>query len=377
MANDGSILRRTALYEVHARLGGRFVPFAGWEMPVRYGSIIAEARAVRSGVGLFDVSHMGRLEVSGADAAALLSATLSVDATGLRLGRARYNVICDDDGGILDDCIVYRRGASRFLLIPNASNTAAVIERLAELSGRMGADASVVDATERIAMIACQGPNAEAALQRLTERDLSRVRPFRAVRATMGGNWGGDEGGSEGLIARTGYTGEDGFELMMPSEDAAGLWMALMELGAAACGLAARDVLRLEAGLMLHGNDMDTSVNPYEAGLDRFVEPDREGYAAGAALRRIRDEGVSRKIVGFAMVGRGIPRAGHDILDGKRRIGRVTSGGPSPTLDLNIGMGYVPVAYSEVGTRIAIDARGRMIEAEVVSLPFYRRGRGA
>ena len=366
MTNDGSTLRRTPLYDVHARLGGRFVAFGGWEMPVRYGSILSEARAVRSSVGLFDVSHMGRLNVSGADAAALLSATLSVDVTGLRLGRARYNVICDDDGGIIDDCIVYRRGSSRFLLIPNASNTDAVIARLAELAERMGADANVVNVTERIAMIACQGPNAEAALQRLTERDLSKVRPFRAVRATVVG--------SEGLIARTGYTGEDGFEAMIPSEDAARLWMTLMEIGAAACGLAARDVLRLEAGLMLHGNDIDQSVNPYEAGLGRFVEPDRDGYPAGPALRRIRDEGVSRKIVGFKMVGRGIPRAGHDILDGERRIGRVTSGGPSPTLDSNIGMGYVPIAYSAVGTRIAIDARGRKVEAEVVDLPFYGGG---
>ena len=368
---DNSALRRTALYDVHAGLGGRFVPFAGWEMPVRYGSIIAEARAVRSSAGLFDVSHMGRLEVSGKDAAALLSATLSVGVERLRLGRARYNVICDDDGGIVDDCIVYRRGTERFLLIPNASNTGAVLNRLAELSGRMGADASVVNVTDEIGMVACQGPDAEGMLQRLTERDLSKVRPFRAVRATVGG--------SDCYVARTGYTGEDGFELMMPSADAPALWNSLVELGALPCGLAARDVLRLEAGLLLHGNDMDTSVNPYEAGLDRFVEPDRDGYAAGPALRRIRDEGVSRKIVGFKMTGRGIPRAGHDILDGdgERWIGRVTSGGPSPTLDLNIGMGYVPIAHSEVGTRIAIDARGRKVEAEVVALPFYGGGEKA
>ena len=366
MADNDSALRRTALYDLHAELGGRFVPFAGWEMPVRYGSIIEEARAVRSGAGLFDVSHMGRLDVSGADAGKLLSSALSVGVERLRFGRARYNVICDDDGGIIDDCIVYRRGRYRFLLIPNASNTGAVLSRLSELSERMGgADADVANVTERVGMIACQGPDAVGMVGRLADSDVSGIRPFRAARATMGG--------SDCYIARTGYTGEDGFELMMPSADAAGLWQSLMELGALPCGLAARDVLRLEAGLLLHGNDMDASVNPYEAGLDRFVEPDRDGYAAGAALRRIRDAGVSRKLVGFKMVGRGIPRAGHEIFVGDERVGTVTSGGHSPTLDLNLGMGYVPTAYTAVGTRLAIDVRGRMIEAEVAALPLYRR----
>ena len=363
-----SALRRTPLYEVHSDLGARSVPFAGWEMPVQYGSIIEESMAVRSGSGLFDVSHMGRLEISGPAAAGLLNTVLSVSVDRLREGRARYNVVCDEAGGIIDDCIVYRRGPERFLLIPNASNTPTVTDWL-RMWSPSGTGLSIDDVTADVAMIACQGPDSESALQRLTDADLSRLRPFRGVQATVNG--------SACFLARTGYTGEDGFEIMTPSADAPSLWRALAEFGAAPCGLAARDVLRLEAGLLLHGNDMDTSVNPYEAGLDRFVEADRDGYVAGQSLRRLRDEGVLRKLVGFKMIGRGIGRRGYAILGGDYQIGEVTSGGPSPTLDLNIGMGYVPTANSEPGTRIAIEIRGRPVEAEVTTLPFYRRTRSA
>ena len=362
--------RRTPLYGVHERLGARFVPFAGWDMPVRYDSIIEESKAVRTNAGLFDVSHMGRVEIEGADAAELLSSILSVDAGRVRIGAARYNLICDESGGIIDDCIVYRRGPERFLLIPNASNTAAVLEWI-ERWTPAGSQSSVKNVTEDVAMIACQGPNAAEMVQKLADSDISKLRPFRAAAVALGG--------AQCFAARTGYTGEDGFEIMPPSEDAPALWEALMELGAAACGLGARDVLRLEAGLLLHGNDMDTSVNPYEADLGRFVNPDREGYAAGAALRRIRDDGAARKIAGFRMLGRGIARAGYDILDTEENgggcIGRVTSGGPSPSLDTNIGLGYVPVARAEPGARVAIEIRGRPVEAELTALPFYKRSR--
>ena len=360
-------LRRTPLYDVHSNLGARFVPFAGWEMPVQYGSILDEARSVRSRVGLFDVSHMGRLEISGADAASLLNSTLSVRVDRLGVGRARYNVVCDADGGIIDDCIVYRRGRERFLLVPNASNTAAVIEWLEKWT-QSGSDVTMRNVTSDVAMIACQGPDAEDTLQRLTDFDLSlsNLRPFRGRTMTVCG--------VTCYVGRTGYTGEDGFEVMVPSDDASSLWQALVEVGAESCGLAARDVLRLEAGLLLHGNDMDTSVNPFEAGLGRFVEPDREEYVAGKALRRIRDEGISRKLVGFSMEGRGIARHGYRILDDGNAIGEVSSGGPSPTLDLNIGMGYVPIEYSEPGTRIEVEIRGRPVEAQVTDLPFYAGG---
>ena len=372
MADSGSradAVRRTPLYDVHAGLGARFVPFAGWDMPVRYGSILDEARAVRSGVGLFDVSHMGRVEIDGADAGGLLNAVLSVDARKMGVGRGRYNLVCDDEGGVIDDCIAYRRGKTRFLLVPNASNTDAVLDRLVAAKERGGAgfDVGVRNVTAETAMIACQGPRAQDALQPLTDRDLSAIPPFRVRAARVNG--------ARALVARTGYTGEDGFEIIIPSQDAAALWQALADgAGATACGLGARDVLRLEAGLPLHGNDIDISTNPYEAGLGRFVDPDRDGYPPGAALRRLRDAPPSRQLVGFTMIARGVARQGYPILYGGRRIGEVTSGGPSPTLDLNIGMGYLASAHSEPGTRIEIEIRGRPVEARVVALPFYRRG---
>ncbi len=366
--SDEQTPRQTPLYDTHARHGARFVSFAGWEMPVRYDSIIQEAEAVRTNAGLFDVSHMGRVEFHGPGAASLLDSVLSVNVQRMRIGRAHYNVICDRDGGIIDDCIVYRLGDQRFLLIPNASNTDAVLDWIESLRSSHE-ETSIVNVTTDIAMIACQGPKARDMVAQLADSDTSKIRPFRARTTTVNG--------VETFLARTGYTGEDGFEIMAPSDSAPAMWEALVELGASSCGLGARDVLRLEAGLLLHGNDMDTSVNPYEAGLDRFVDPDREGYVAGASLRAIRDGGVSRRIAAFTMIQRGIARPGYSIIEGENRIGNVTSGGPSPTLDTNIGLGYLPIAYSEPGTRVAIEIRGRPVEAEITTLPFYRRSRSA
>ena len=357
-------MKRTLLYDTHVALGGRMVPFAGWEMPVQYEGIIAEARAVRTGVGLFDVSHMGRLEVSGPGAASTLDRVFSSDPVELRIRRARYGVICNEEGGIIDDTIVYRLGKQRFLVVPNASNAGAVVEWVSRWKAP---DTKLRDLTSDVAMIAVQGPAAAKALDSLATANLSSMRLFRAVETEVAG--------VQALLARTGYTGEDGFEIVLPSPRAAELWSLLMEGGASPCGLGARDVLRLEAGLLLHGNDMDVSTNPYEAGLDRFVDPDRDGYVAGEALRRIRDDGTARRIVGFRMVGRGIARHDQAILDGAARIGTVTSGSHSPTLDTNIGLGYVPTGYSAAGTRFHVDVRGRMVEAEVTALPFYSRKR--
>ncbi len=344
--------------------------FAGWEMPVRFGGIIAESKAVRTNAGLFDVSHMGRVEIRGEGAGKLLDRVLSVQASRMRIGRARYNVICDESGGIIDDCIVYRLGGERFLLVPNASNTDTVLAWLDRWTQGLES-VQIANLTAETAMIACQGPNAAALLQQLADYDLSKLRPFRAASATVNG--------AKSYLARTGYTGEDGFEIMLTAEAAPDLWSALVKLGASSCGLGARDVLRLEAGLLLHGNDMSADVNPYEAALDRFVDPDREEYVAGGALREIRDSAPSRRIVGFSMLERGIARHDYAILDGEGRatIGRVTSGGPSPTLDMNIGLGYVQIRFAELATRISIEIRGRPTAAEIVALPFYRRSRSA
>ena len=361
-------LRRTPLFETHVSLGGRMVPFAGWEMPIQYSSILEEARAVRSKAGLFDVSHMGRVDFRGADAASVLDRSLSVNVPGLRIGRARYNVICDEAGGIIDDCIVYRREEQRFLLVPNSANTAAVLEWVSRWVSKAD-DVQIDEVTTDLAMIAHQGPEAASMLSDLTPADIGSMRLFAAVETEVGG--------VPTLLARTGYTGEDGFELILPSDAAPDIWRALMDRGAVPCGLGARDVLRLEAGLLLHGNDMDRSTNPYEAGLERFVNPDREDYAAGEALRRARDGGVSRRLVGFNVVGRGIARHGYAIADGSEQIGEVTSGSHSPTLDRSIGLGYVPTGFSAEGSRFQIDVRGRSVEAEVTALPFYSRKRSA
>ena len=361
-------LKRTPLFDLHVSLGGRMVPFGGWELPVQYTGILAESKAVRSSAGLFDVSHMGRVDISGPGAAVFLNSILSFDVLGLRQGRARYNVICNEEGGIIDDCIVYMRDKERFLLIPNASNTPRVLGWLAQWSRDLSG-VVIEDITSRYAMIALQGPNAASILREPSSTDLSSIRPFRAIETEVDG--------VRTLLARTGYTGEDGFELILPAQAGACVWKLLMDKGAVACGLGARDVLRLEAGLLLHGNDMDTSTNPYEAGLDRFVNPDKEGYVAGDSLRRIREQGVTRTLVGFNMVGRGIPRHGHGITYESRPIGEVTSGGPSPTLDRNLGLGYVPTDYSSVGSRFQIDIRGRSVDAEVTPLPFYMRRRSA
>lgn len=357
-------LRRTPIYDRHVALGARIVPFAGWEMPVQYSGILDEVRAVRSGSGLFDVSHMGRVEITGADSPTFLNRLFSSDVLELRTGRARYGVICTEGGGIVDDCILYRLAEHRFMLVPNASNTPAVLEWIYRWVVARD-DVRISDLTDSTSMVAVQGPGAEDLLADLTSLDLSKLRLFRARETTVGGN--------NVLLARTGYTGEDGFEIMPPSSNVVALWDFLIDGGATPCGLGARDVLRLEAGLLLHGNDIDSTTNPYEAGMDRFIDPDREGYVAGGALQGIRNGSLRRVLVGFTMVGRGIARHGFPILDGNEQIGVVSSGSYSPTLDTNIGLGYVPTAFSAPETRFQIDVRGRAVDAEVTKLPFYSR----
>ena len=357
-------LKQTPLFDIHSSLGARFSPFAGWNMPIQYGGILDEARSVRSRAGLFDVSHMGRVDVRGPGAVSLVDRVFSSDVSSLAVGRARYGVICTQEGGIIDDCIIYRRAPDRILVVPNAANSTSVLEWLSRWKSEKD-EVRITDVTSRLSMIALQGPQAANILSESIELDPSLVRSFSFVDAYVEAH--------HILVARTGYTGEDGFELFLPSKGATELWSLLSEKGAAPCGLGARDILRLEAGLLLHGNDMDISTNPYEAGLDRFVDSDREAYVAGHALQLAREQGVSRVLVGFNMIGRGIARHAHPIMDGSNKIGTVTSGSYSPSLDMNIGLGYVPTGFSAPGSRFQIDIRGRTVEAEVTTLPFYSR----
>ena len=360
-------LLHTPLFERHVAAGARIVDFAGWEMPIQYDGILAEARAVRGRAGIFDVSHMGRVEITGSDAAAFLHRIVTGDVVGMPLRRARYTLICNEAGGIIDDTIVYRLGDERFMLVPNAANSPDVLAWLARWRSEWGQDVEMKVVTEQTALIALQGPSAQAMLQPGCNADLSSVRPFRCVETQVFG--------APALVGRTGYTGEDGFEMALPGEHAPDVWSRLADAGAAPCGLGARDVLRLEAGLLLHGSDMDSAVTPLEAGLERFVSWDSGDFIGRDALEQARARGLSRTLAGFRLLERGVPRHGNDVLQGDAVVGSVTSGTHSPTLDMGIGLGYVEIVASAPGTRLAVDIRGRRVAAEAAAIPFYSRRR--
>ncbi len=342
------------------------VPFGGWDMPVQYpGGILAEVNAVRTASGIFDVSHMGRIYISGPGAVALLDWTLTGSAATLRVGRARYCLICNDRGGVIDDTIFYRLADDRFLLIPNAGNRQAVVAWLRHWAGqKLPGECAIDDQTFQTALIAFQGPDAARAMDRCCEDPVSGMRPFSWAQARLGG--------VNVFMGRTGYTGEDGFEVLCGSEHAAQVWDWLQDAGGAPCGLGARDVLRLEAGLPLHGHEIDDATSPVEAGLQRFVRSDKEYVGSDVMLRQL-DEGTERTLVGLKLPGRSAPRAGYILSRDGAPVGSVTSGSYSPTLDTSIGMGYVFVRYAEPGTLLDLDIRGRTATVEVVPLPFYKR----
>jgi aminomethyltransferase len=359
-------------------LAARFTSFGGWQMPVRYGSIIDEHVAVRSAAGLFDLSHMGELRVSGPDAAVgLASALVSVPGR-LAVGRAQYSLVCTPDGGVIDDVIVYRTSGDAFLVVPNASNREVVA---AELGARLaGLDVELVDETLATALVAVQGPAAAAIVQPLTGLDLGSLPSYGAAEAQVAG--------IPGLLARTGYTGEDGFELFVAWSDGPAAWDALQDAGAARglrpCGLGARDTLRLEAGMPLYGNELDLATSPFEAGLGRFVHLDRSADPAGgrdfvgrAALAARAAGPLSRRLVGLVLRERGIARHGYAVGRPGRAepVGTVTSGSQSPTLGQAIAMAYVPPSDASAGTMLEVAIRDAVVAAEVVPLPFYRRTR--
>ena len=359
---------RTALYDTHVSLGGRMVPFGGWEMPVQYPSgILAEVKAVRTATGVFDVSHMGRLYLSGPKATEFLDWVLTGSASSLRVGRARYCMICNEKGGVIDDTIFYRLAEDRYLLIPNAGNRPAVAAWFRRwIDGKFSPGCTLEDVTGTTGLIAFQGPGTIAAIDKLADTTLSEMRPFSCTESAIQG--------VPVLVARTGYTGEDGFELLVQENAVADVWTALTGAGAVPCGLGARDVLRLEAGLPLHGHEIDEETTPIEAGLDRFVRFDKE-YVGSVVLKDQQENGVQRRLVGFTLPGRSAPRAGYRLLHQGETIGAVTSGSYSPTLDTSIGMGYVLERYVDPGTALDLDIRGRTVQVTVTALPFYTRPR--
>ena len=358
---------RTALYSTHLALGARIVPFGGWDMPVQYSGILAEVNAVRTAAGVFDVSHMGRLYISGPRSTEFLDWVLTGAAESLRVGRARYCMICNAAGGVIDDTIFYRLAQDRYLLIPNAGNRAAVVAWFQRwIDAEFPGGCAVDDRTIATALIAFQGPSTPDVMDQVcsleTGEPPTSLRPFAWAKGTLGGK--------RIFAGRTGYTGEDGFELVVASEDAESVWQAFLDSGAVPCGLGARDVLRLEAGLPLHGHEIDEQTTPIEAGLGRFVRFDKD-YVGACVLRQQHELGVQRTLVGLKLAGRSAPRQGYAILDQGQEIGRTTSGSYSPTLDTSIAMGYVLVRYATPGRVLDVDIRGRTTKAEVAPLPFY------
>lgn len=368
--------RRTPLYDAHVAAGARMVPFGGWDMPVQYSGILAEVNAVRTGTGIFDVSHMGRVYLSGPQAGELLDWVLTGSATTLRVGRARYCMICNEAGGVIDDTIFYRLDEQRYLLVPNAGNRDEVVAWLRKwVDQRFAGGCDIEDRTLETGLLAVQGPEAAQLVDRLcTLADGTSPSGLRVFTLGSGAWTGGGLREKAVFLGRTGYTGEDGFEMVVDAADAASAWDLLVSHGATPCGLGARDVLRLEAGLPLHGHEIDRDTSPIEAGLERFVRQDGE-FLGSEALRKQRQDGVERKLVGLQLSGRSSPRAEYSILYQGEPVGRVTSGSYSPTLDSSIAMGYVLVRYADPGQKLDVDIRGRPTPVEVVPLPFYTRPR--
>jgi aminomethyltransferase len=383
--SQSTALRRTPLAAVHAELGATMTGFAGWQMPLRYGSETAEHNAVRNAAGLFDLSHMGELLVTGDAAAAALDYALVGDASAIRPGRARYTMICAPDGGVIDDLIVYRLTDTRYLIVANAANVAAVADELAERAEHAarsgGGGVTVSDQTADYALIAVQGPRSAAILAAVSDMpttDLDQVRYYASYQTTIAG--------VDALLARTGYTGEDGFEIFIRPQDAVPLWRALTEAGTGEglvpAGLAARDSLRLEAGMPLYGNELSRDVTPFEAGLGRVVKLDKPGDFVGrAALADRARTGPTQVLVGLVGQTRRVPRHGYAVLRDGEPCGTVTSGAPSPTLGRPIAMAYLtaeaaaaegPAPGSGDG-HLAVDIRGSAEPAALVPLPFYKR----
>ena len=361
-------LKKTPLNARHRASGAKMVPFGGWDMPVEYSGLSNEHAAVRTRAGLFDVSHMGEIEIAGKDALDAVQRLSSNDASKLAVGQAQYSGLLTPQGTFVDDLLVYRLGASHFLLVVNAGNIAKDYAWMAEQIKGVG-DAVAVDSSSRYALIAVQGPEALNVLQPLTGVDLAGMKYY----------WfgHGEIANVRGTISRTGYTGEDGFEIFVPPAQADKVWLALLESGKSVdiipCGLGARDTLRLEAGMRLHGNDIDQTTTAVEADLNWIVGWKKDDFIGAAALREQKASGPTRKIVGFEMLERGIGRHGYDAYIGDDKVGLVTSGTQTPHVKKAIGMAYLPIEHTATDTEFDVDIRGRRTRARVVAMPFYKR----
>jgi aminomethyltransferase len=371
-------LKKTPLNSRHRSSGAKMVAFGGWDMPLEFTGITQEHLAVRRSAGLFDVSHMGELEIAGKDALAAVQMLCSNDASKLQPGQAQYSALLTDQGTFVDDLVVYRLRSDHFLLVVNAAN---IVKDYTWIAGRIASDfasgdAVVMDASSRYALLSVQGPAAAGVVQPLTGVDLSSMAYYSFAH--------GEVANVRGTISRTGYTGEDGFEIFVPPQQADRVWQALVESGSGQlvpCGLGARDTLRLEAGMRLYGNDMDETTTALEAGLGWIVGWNKGDFVGAGALRAQKASGASRKLAGFELIEPGIARQGYDVYTGGamagdgRPVGKVTSGTQTPTLKKSIGMAYLPQISAATGSEFAVDIRGRRTHARVVQMPFYKRKR--
>ncbi|OQP05777.1 glycine cleavage system protein T [Geobacillus sp. 46C-IIa] len=364
------MLKRTPLFPVYARYGAKMVEFGGWEMPVQFSSIKEEHEAVRTRAGLFDVSHMGEITVRGRGSLAFLQKLMTNDVAKLRPGRAQYTLMCDENGGTVDDLLIYQKGEDDYLLVVNAANTE---KDFAWLSEHADDGVRLEDVSAETAQLALQGPAAERVLQKLTNVDLSALRPFSFQDDV-------EAAGVKALVSRTGYTGEDGFELYCQAEDAITLWEAILTAGAEdgvlPCGLGARDTLRFEACLPLYGQELSATISPLEAGLGFAVKTEKETPFIGQAmLKRQKEAGPPRRLVGIEMIDKGIPRHGYRVFAAGEEAGFVTTGTQSPTLKKNIGLALVKAEAAAIGQEVEVDIRGKRLKATIVPTPFYKRAK--
>lgn len=361
-------LKKTPLYEVYPSYGGKIIDFGGWALPVQYSGILDEHEAVRTRAGLFDVSHMGEITVKGPDALANIQKWITNDASKLANGQALYSPICHEDGGTVDDLLVYKKADDDYLLVVNAANIEKDYEHVKKYSF---GNVEIVNVSADVAQLALQGPLAEQVLQKLTSADLSQIKYFWFLENA-------DVAGVNSLISRTGYTGEDGFEIYCDAKDAAKLWAAILEAGkedgVLPIGLGARDTLRFEARLPLYGQEITDTISPLEAGLGFFVKLDKEEDFLGKdALKKQKEEGLKRKLVGFEMIERGIPRSHYEIQVDGRTIGECTTGTMGPTVKKNIGLGLIETEYAKIGQELDVIIRGKAVKAVIIKTPFYKR----
>lgn len=360
-------MKRTPLYDVHLKLGGKMVDFGGWALPVQYSSILEEHHAVRERAGLFDVSHMGEILIEGPVSFEFIQRMVTNDISGLGHDKAVYTPMCYSDGGTVDDLIIYKLEEDKYLLVVNAANTDKDYEWLVE-HRQIGVD--IHNVSDDYAQLAIQGPAAQSILQKLTDISLEDIRFFRFLKDVKIGD-------VRGLLSRTGYTGEDGFEIYFPAQKAVELWERILDTGKddgiLPAGLGARDTLRFEAALPLYGHELSRTISPLEAGLGRFVRLEKEDFIGKDALLKQKEEGINKILVGFEMLDRGIPRSGYKIQHGDREIGIVTSGSFAPTLQKNLGLALIEPVYSEIDTEISIAIRNKQLKAKVVDIPFYKK----